>query len=857
MAAPMVLGVAMDLMDAGVWDELEIKALLINTAQKNEAGVNFESDSDGWSTAYGWGYMNAWSAYYHRSDVRSESVTPSGTSGDYDLWKGQMRDESTGEGRDRVTLVWNRHAAYADHTYPSTTYALNDLDLFLYNEGTGAFIDGDSTVLDNVHQVRVGSGAGLTSVVAKVAAYSSSFNGVSAEEYALATEEGFTLADPPTFSVSFDPIGTVATGAAFAISVDIANSGDVASFNNSVNLTVPVGFTIVSGADPQNIGTIAAGGTGTANWTVQAPAAQGTYSLSASVGSSSYGEYYSKSGSRSVNVASLPSAPSTIVASDGTYADRVAVSWSSSSGATTYQLFRCTTSSTSSCGSTIYTGSSLSYNDTGASPGVYYYYRVKACNTAGCSGYSSYNTGYRLAPPATPSTPSASDGSYTDRVRVSWSSVSGATSYQVFRCTSSSTSSCGAGFTDSASPYDDYAAAPGVTYFYRVKACNTAGCSGYSSYNTGYRLAPPATPSTPSASDGSYTDRVRVSWSSVSGATSYQVFRCTSSSTSSCGAGFTDSASPYDDYAAAPGVTYYYRVKACNAAGCSSYSTYNTGYRGATSGTTEDLVGFWRLSTKRFYLDANGSGSWNGTSGGDVVTAPWNWVTASEIPVTGDWDGDGDDEVGFWRPSTKRFYLDANGSGSWNGTSGGDVVTSPWTWVTAAEIPVTGDWDGDGDDDVGFWRPSTKRFYLDANGNGSWNGPSGGDVVTSPWNWVTASEIPITGDWDGDGDGDVGFWRPSAKRFYLDANGNGSWNGPSGGDVVSAPWNWVTASETPITGDWDADGDGDVGFWRPSAKRFYLDANGNGSWNGPSGGDVVTAAWNWVTASEIPVAGRW
>ncbi len=268
-------------------------------------------------------------------------------------------------------------------------------------------------------------------------------------------------------------------------------------------------------------------------------------------------------------------------------------------------------------------------------------------------------------------------------------------------------------------------------------------------------------------------------------------------------------------------------------------------------------VGFWRPSSKRFYLDANGSGRWNGTSGGDIVTAPWNWVTASEIPVVGDWDGDGDDEVGFWRPSTKRFYLDANGSGSWNGPSGGDIVTSPWNWVTASEIPVIGDWDGDGDDDVGFWRPSTKRFYLDANGNGRWNGPSGGDVVTAASNWVTASEIPITGDWDGDGDGDVGFWRPSAKRFYLDANGNGSWNGPSGGDVVTAPWNWVTVSDVPSTGDWAGEGYDDVGFWRPSTKRFYLDANGNGSWNGSSGGDVLTAPWNWVTTSEIPVTGRW
>lgn len=53
MAAPMILGISMDLMDAGVTDELNIKALLLNTAQKNEPGINFETDADGWSEAYG------------------------------------------------------------------------------------------------------------------------------------------------------------------------------------------------------------------------------------------------------------------------------------------------------------------------------------------------------------------------------------------------------------------------------------------------------------------------------------------------------------------------------------------------------------------------------------------------------------------------------------------------------------------------------------------------------------------------------------------------------------------------------------------------------------------------------------
>jgi hypothetical protein len=39
-----------------------------------------------------------------------------------------------------------------------------------------------------------------------------------------------------------------------------------------------------------------------------------------------------------------------------------------------------------------------------------------------------------------------------------------------------------------------------------------------------------------------------------------------------------------------------------------------------------------------------------------------------------------------------------------------------------------GDWNGDGIDD-GVWRPGNRRFYLDANGNDTWDAWPG-DLVT-------------------------------------------------------------------------------------------------------------------------------
>jgi serine protease len=99
-----------------------------------------------------------------------------------------------------------------------------------------------------------------------------------------------------------------------------------------------------------------------------------------------------------------------------------------------------------------------------------------------------------LKSPVTPSAPtgvSASDGTYTDRVYVSWSSVSGATSYQVFRCTTTSTANCGTALSSpTTTNYNDYNATAGVTYYYRAKACNSTGCSVYSTADPGFRSQP-------------------------------------------------------------------------------------------------------------------------------------------------------------------------------------------------------------------------------------------------------------------------------------------------------------------------------------------------------------------------------
>lgn len=296
MSSPMIQGIAMDLMDAGVIDELNIKALLLNTAQKNEPGINFESNADGWSEAYGWGYVNAWAAYFHRADVRKDSVTPNGVVGDYVLYKGQMRDEgSIGEGRDRATMVWNRHADYNAGSFPTTYYGLSNLNMRLYKESDNFFIDYDTTISDNVHQVRVAPGTLTTDVVVKAYAWSTSFaHGGATEEFALATEESFVKVDLPA---TFQGIGSwpseLEPNEVGTFEFWLRNDSDIASHINQFELTLPTGWTLVSGPAVFNAGSIAGTGGLSAHviWQLRAPStAVGAQNIVSAHSHNSYAE---------------------------------------------------------------------------------------------------------------------------------------------------------------------------------------------------------------------------------------------------------------------------------------------------------------------------------------------------------------------------------------------------------------------------------------------------------------------------------------------------------------------------------------------------------------------------------------
>ena len=196
-----------------------------------------------------------------------------------------------------------------------------------------------------------------------------------------------------------------------------------------------------------------------------------------------------------------PPAPTGLTASNGTYTDRVALSWNASSGATSYKLYRSTTTDSASVLTTGITGTS--YSDTTATAGTTYYYWVVAANTGGDSGYSSMATGRRATTtgtvPAAPTGLTASNGTHTDRVALTWNASGGAASYKVYRGTAANPTTLLT--TTTGTTHNDTTATPGATYHYRVQATNAAGDSPYSANATGMRATTGGPVSAPYLSD--------------------------------------------------------------------------------------------------------------------------------------------------------------------------------------------------------------------------------------------------------------------------------------------------------------------------------------------------------------------
>ena len=214
-----------------------------------------------------------------------------------------------------------------------------------------------------------------------------------------------------------------------------------------------------------------------------------------------------------------------------------------------------------------------------------------------------------VPPPGVPTNVAASDGTSTTSVSVTWTAVTGATSYTVYRSTSAGTQGSALG-SPTAPSFVDSTVTPGTTYYYGVTATNSGGTSALSAQNSGFAaVAPPGVPTNVAASDGTSTTSVSVTWTAVTGATSYTVYRSTSAGTQGSALG-SPTAPSFVDSTVTPGTTYYYGVTATNGGGTSALSAQNSGFAAVSGGGGGSLTGAALTPTSPVNLTTVGTSDW-------------------------------------------------------------------------------------------------------------------------------------------------------------------------------------------------------------------------------------------------------
>gem|GEM_PF-805854 len=188
-------------------------------------------------------------------------------------------------------------------------------------------------------------------------------------------------------------------------------------------------------------------------------------------------------------------------------------------------------------------------------------------------------------PPPPPSAPAApgnlsATAASASAINLSWTdNADNEQGFRIERSTDNATFSEIATVGVNAASYSDSGLTANTTYYYRVRAFNAAGDSAYSNTaNATTQTPPPPPPSAPAApgnlaATATSTSSINLAWTdNADNEQGFRVERSTDNATFAEIATVGANAASYSDSGLTANTTYYYRVRAFNAAGDSAYS---------------------------------------------------------------------------------------------------------------------------------------------------------------------------------------------------------------------------------------------------------------------------------------------
>lgn len=317
------------------------------------------------------------------------------------------------------------------------------------------------------------------------------------------------------------------------------------------------------------------------------------YTVRAYVGETSNLGSFDKNGIKGV---ALPKKP-TLKTAESVDFNAIKVTWKKVDGASGYYVYRKADGEkyfkqiAEVNGNKTFTSTDLS-----ATTGVKYQYTVRAYRNRNGKPYASLYDSKGVTATACTKAPTIKSGVSTvsDKLKLTWSKVNGATGYNVYRKLENDKSykliktingNGNVEFTDSGLKC-------GVKYYYRVNGFRTVDSKNYEGLGSKdyLGLTTPAQPALKSAKSLGY-NTISIEWTKVEGATGYDIYRKTTGTYSKIGTVDKQSTVTFKDEKAVTGVRYQYTVRAFyNKNGIKKVSTYENYIHGTAYPSNPNLT---------------------------------------------------------------------------------------------------------------------------------------------------------------------------------------------------------------------------------------------------------------------------
>jgi hypothetical protein len=194
----------------------------------------------------------------------------------------------------------------------------------------------------------------------------------------------------------------------------------------------------------------------------------------------------------------------------------------------------------------------------------------------------------------------------------------------------------------------------------------------------------------------------------------------------------------------------------------------------------------------------------------EITTTPYqyNWTLAKVADGSYQLTARATDNAGNVGTRTITVIVkDTNGNGKNSLTAAEDSASGDESDAQMSpDVPVSADFDGDGQPDPGTYTAMTGEWRL-------WLS-SYGYRASEPMLWGTPEDMPVPADYDGDGRADLAVFRPASGTWSIVASNNGK---PS---RLEIPWGRM--GDTPIAFDYDHDGRADLALRRPAGFDVLL-----------------------------------